>query len=75
MLRNFVRGFDNALSKEMCESLIEWFESEPEVKTVETNRETRKDKQMWLTEDSELYSPLQKVKFDMMRDYLCISRC
>ena len=70
MLRNFVRGFDNALSKEMCESLIEWFESEPEVKTVETNRETRKDKQMWLTEASELYSPLQKVKFDMMRDYL-----
>jgi hypothetical protein len=70
MLRNFVRGFGDALSKEMCESLIEWFESNPDVKTKEVNRETRKDKQLWLTEDSELYKPLQSVKLDMLKDYL-----
>ena len=58
MLRNFVRGFENALSKELCESLIEWFESEPNVKTKEVNRETRKDKQVWLPESSELYEPI-----------------
>ena len=50
MLRNFVRGFHDALSKELCQSLIEWFESEPNVKTKEVNRETRKDKQVWLPE-------------------------
>ena len=70
MLRNFVRGFHGALSKELCQSIIEWFESEPDVRTKEVNRETRNDKQMWLTEDSELYNPLQKVKLDMMKDYL-----
>ena len=52
MLRNFVRGFHDALSKELCQSLIEWFESEPNVKTKEANRETRNDKQMWLPETS-----------------------
>ena len=35
MLRNFVRGFHDALSKELCHSLIEWFESEPDVRTDE----------------------------------------
>ena len=70
MLRNFVRGFENALSKELCHSLIEWFESEPDVRTKEVNRETRKDKQIWLTETSELYKAVQEVKFDMLRRYL-----
>ena len=70
MLRNFVRGFHDALSKELCESLIEWFESEPAVKTKEVNRETRNDKQMWLPETSELYNTIQKVKYDMMNEYL-----
>ena len=70
MLRNFVRGFHDALSKELCESLIEWFESEPDVKTKEENRETRNDKQMWLPETSELYNTIQKVKYDMMNEYL-----
>ena len=69
MLRNFVRGFDNALSKEMCQSLIEWFESKPDVKTKEVNRETRNDKQMWLSETSKLYEPVQKVKLDMLQEY------
>ena len=69
MLRNFVRGFENALSKDLCSSLIEYFESEPDIKTKEANRETRKDKQIWLPEDSELYNPVQKVKLDMLREY------
>jgi hypothetical protein len=70
MLRNFVRGFENALSADMCKSLIDWFESKPDVRTREVNRDTRKDKQMWLSENSSLYAPLQKVKFDMLNDYL-----
>ena len=70
MLRNFVRGFENALSSDMCKSLIEWFESNPDVKTREANRDTRNDKQLWLPEDSELYKPLQKVKFEMLNEYL-----
>ena len=48
MLRNFVRGFHDALSEELCNSLIEWFENEPDVKTEEVNRVSRKDKQLWL---------------------------
>ena len=70
MLRNFVRGFHDALSKDICESLIKWFESEPDVRTTEVNRASRNDKQMWLPETSELYEPLQKVKFDMMNKYI-----
>ena len=70
MLRNFVRGFHDALPKELCSSLIEWFESEPNVKTREVNRETRSDKQIWIPESSELYKPVQKVKLDMLEDYL-----
>ena len=70
MLRNFVRGFHNALSKDICESLIKWFESEPDVRTTEVNRETRNDKQMWLPESSELYKPVQSVKYDMLHEYL-----
>ena len=62
MLRNFVRGFHDALSKELCQALIEWFESEPDVRTEEVNRQTRNDKQMWLPDNSELYKPVQKVK-------------
>ena len=70
MLRNFVKGFHDALPKELCQSLIEWFESEPDVKTREVNRETRSDKQIWIPEDSELYKPVQKVKIDMLEEYL-----
>ena len=70
MLRNFVRGFHDALSKELCQSLIEWFESGPDVKTKEVNRDTRNDKQMWLPETSELYNSVQSVKYNMMNEYL-----
>ena len=70
MLRNFVRGFHGALPKELCQSLIEWFESEPDVRTEEVNRPSRKARQLWLPENSELYNPLQKVKFEMLDEYL-----
>ena len=70
MLRNFVRGFHGALSKELCQSLIKWFESEPDVRTEEVNRQTRNDKQMWLPDTCELYWPIQKVAYDMLQKYL-----
>ena len=69
MLRNFVRGFENAMSRELCLSIIEWFESEPDVRTEEVNRPTRKDKQMWIPENSELYKPVQKIKHEMLEAY------
>ena len=70
MLRNFVRGFEDALSEELCHFLIEWFESEPDVKTKKVNRYTRKDKQIWLPETSELYEPVHRANIDMLREYL-----
>ena len=69
MLRNFVRGFENAMSRELCSSLIEWFESGPDVRTEEVNRPTRTDKQMWLPDNSELYKPIQKIKLQMLEAY------
>jgi len=60
MLRNFVRGFENALSVDMCKSLIDWFESNPDVKTREVNRETRNDKQLWLPEIQNFIIPYKK---------------
>ena len=69
MLRNFVRGFENAMSRELCLSIIEWFESEPDVRTEEVNRPTRKDKQMWMSDNSELYEPIQKIKLKMLEAY------
>ena len=71
MLKYFVRGFENALSKAMCESLIEWFESNPpDVQMRDGVTTGRNDKQLWLPEASELYKPLQKVKFSMLSYYL-----
>ena len=69
MLRNFVRGFENAMSRELCSSLIEWFESGPDVRTEEVNRPTRTDKQMWLPDNSELYNPIQNIKLQMLEAY------
>ena len=49
MLRNFIRGFENALPDDDCDNLIEWFDRDDHIgKTVEANRVTRKDKQMWM---------------------------
>ena len=71
MLKYFVRGFENALSKAMCESLIDWFESNPpDVQMRDGVTTGRNDKQLWLPEASELYKPLQKVKFSMLSYYL-----
>ena len=70
MLRNFIRGFENALPDDACDKLIEWFELDDHTgKTVEANRITRKDKQMWMVGDESLYPVLQKSKFDMLYAY------
>ena len=69
MLSNFVRGFEEAMSRELCSSLIEWFDSAPDVRTEEVNRPTRTDKQMWLPDNSELYKPIQKIKLQMLEAY------
>ncbi len=71
MIRDFVRGFDNALSFDLCDSLIDWFESSPKnVRIEEPNRVSRKDKQIWLPENSALYEPVHKATMDMLREYL-----
>ena len=70
MLRNFIRGFENALPDDDCDNLIEWFDRDDHIgKTVEANRVTRKDKQMWMDEKDPLYPTLQKSKFDMLYAY------
>ena len=70
MLRNFIRGFENALPNDECDKLIEWFERDDHTgKTVEANRVSRKDKQMWMDEKYPLYPVLQKAKFDMLYAY------
>ena len=49
---------------DLCETLIAWFDSVEDVKTVEADRLTRKDKQKWLTfeQHSDLYTRVQKIK-------------
>ena len=51
MLSDFIRGFSNALSDNVCDELIAWFESSPNVKTREPNRISRKDKQLKIPQD------------------------
>ena len=76
MIRDFVRGFDNALSFDICDSLIDWFESSPKnVRTEEPNRVSRKDKQIWLPKESDMWNPLQEVKLNMMNEYLAEFPC
>ena len=71
MLSSFVRGFENALTDKECDDLIEWFERDDHIGLTKTaNRTTRKDKQMWMDEKDELYKPIQKIKMDMLREYL-----
>ena len=71
MLSNFVRGFENALTDKECDNLIEWFERDDHIGiTKVANRITRKDKQMWMDEKDSLYSSIQKIKMDMLQEYL-----
>ena len=70
MLSDFIRGFSNALSDNVCDELIAWFESSPNVKTREPNRISRKDKQLWLPQDLPLWNTLQNCKMEMLNQYL-----
>ena len=71
-MSNFIRQYANAMPDDLCETLIAWFDTVEDVKTVEADRITRKDKQKWLTFEkySDLYTRVQKVKYDMMHRYL-----
>ena len=76
MLSNFIRGFENALTDKECDNLIEWFERDDHIgKTTIANRMTRKDKQMWMDEKDLLYSSIQRVKMDMLQEYLTDFPC
>ena len=70
-MSNFIRQYAKALPDDLCDTLIAWFDSVEDVRTVEADRLTRKDKQKWLTFDqhSDLYTRVQKHKYDMMHRY------
>ena len=70
-MSNFIRQYANAMPDDLCETLIAWFDSVEDVKTVKADRITRKDEQKWLTFDqhSDLYTRVQKYKYDMMHRY------
>ena len=67
---SFALNFDNALENVWCDALIDWFERNGDARTVEANRETRKDVQKWLPQESDLWVHLQNAKRDMLTNYL-----
>jgi len=72
MTSDFIRSYTEAMPDDLCDTLIAWFDQAEDVRIEEANRLTRKDKQKWLTfnENSDLYTRVQKVKYDMMHRYL-----
>ncbi len=70
-MSNFIRSYKDALPSDVCDKLIEWFETDEEARTEEPDRLTRKDKQKWLTfkDHGDLYHEVQKYKYDMMHRY------
>ena len=71
-MSNFVRQYSDAMSEDICDTLVAWFDTVDEVKTVKADRLTRKDEQKWLTfeQHSALYTRVQKCKYDMLHRYL-----
>ena len=77
-MSNFVRQYPNALNDQVCDNLIEWFESpnSDSAKTVSANRETRKDTQKWMMVATtshvghKLYKCLQAAKKGMLQNYM-----
>ncbi len=77
-MSNFVRQYPNALNDQVCDDLIEWFESSnsDSAKTVTANRETRKDTQKWMMVVTtsrfghKLYKCLQAAKKTMLQEYM-----
>ena len=71
-MSNFIRSYSEAMSSDLCDEMIAWFDKVENVKTVEADRLTRKDKQKWLTFEghSDLYTRVQKCKYDLMHRYI-----
>ena len=74
-MSNFVRQYPNALDDQLCDDLINWFESSESdtAKTVTANRETRKDVQKWLMmipTAVSLAKSMEIAKKSMMKEYM-----
>ena len=70
MLDDYIRGFNRVLSPDQCKSLIDHFESDCEhEKSVQPNRVTRSDKQIWL-KDGEYKNTLKEAVTKMLDIYL-----
>ena len=70
MLDDYIRGFNRVLSPDQCKSLIDHFESDCEhEKSVQPNRVTRSDKQIWL-KDGEYKNTLKEAVTKMLDVYL-----
>ena len=75
MLGDFIRGFSNALSDNVCDELIAWFENTEFKKNTNfkievTDRTSRKDVAKWLPEKHLLYKELEFCKMKMLKQYL-----
>ena len=68
--KTFLMSFDNVLSHDQCDSLVEWHRYDDVAKTVKATRESRRDEQKWLPKDSPLWIPLQNAKRSMLEAYM-----
>ena len=64
--KTFVMSFEDALSDEECDSLVEWHRLDSAARTIRAARDGRRDEQKWLPEDSPLWIPLQNAKRSML---------
>ena len=67
--KTFVMSFEDALSDEECDSLVEWHRLDSAARTLRAARDGRRDEQKWLPEDSPLWIPLQNAKRSMLEVY------
>ena len=67
---DFVRLYDDAVSFDLCNALIDWHDTSTDSKTDSPNRTSRRDVQKWLPLDSELWKPFQVSKRNMMLQYM-----
>ena len=70
-LIEFCKTYHNAATPELCEELIQWFESAG-AKTVRANRDTRQDIQKWVDPitDQLLYDKIETIKRETLNYYL-----
>ena len=69
-LIEFVKSYPGAVSDELCNEIVDWFENIKDVKTVKTDRQTRKDLQKWVPPLSDLYGKIEKIKRKNLNHYL-----